>query len=106
MPCDFILKCARGRLALAVLLGGLALPAPAHADARVCIVSSDLVRLALPLTRVSQRLAAGEPITIVAIGSSSTAGAGASSPAASYPSKLAVELMRHFPSSHLRYVSK
>ena len=38
-----------------------------------------------------------EPIIIVAIGSSSTAGAGASSSAASYPSRLAVELTQRFP---------
>ena len=35
-------------------------------------------------------------IKIVAIGSSSTAGAGASSPAASYPSRLEAELTQHF----------
>jgi len=43
------------------------------------------------------RLGSGQPLTIVAIGSSSTAGAGASSPAASYPSRLAVELQQRFP---------
>jgi acyl-CoA thioesterase I len=43
------------------------------------------------------RLAAGDPITIVAIGSSSTAGAGASSPDHSYPSQLAIDLQRLFP---------
>ena len=50
-----------------------------------------------PLLRTARRLASGEPLTIVAIGSSSTAGAGASSPDASYPSRLAVELKQHFP---------
>ena len=46
---------------------------------------------------MSQRLDNGEPITIVAIGSSSTAGAGASSPAANYPSRLQAELKQRFP---------
>jgi acyl-CoA thioesterase I len=50
-----------------------------------------------PLARTARRLASGEPLTIVAIGSSSTAGAGASSPDASYPSRLGVELKQHFP---------
>ena len=50
-----------------------------------------------PLIRTARRLAGGEPLTIVAIGSSSTAGAGASSPDASYPSRLAVELKQRFP---------
>jgi lysophospholipase L1-like esterase len=71
------------------------LPAAALADP-ACNNPSDLARLASPLTRVSHRLVSGEPITIVAIGSSSTAGAGASSPAASYPSRLQVELKGHF----------
>jgi lysophospholipase L1-like esterase len=56
-----------------------------------------MIRLTNPLMRLSQKLASGAPITIVAIGSSSTAGAGASSPAASYPSRLATELQQHFP---------
>jgi lysophospholipase L1-like esterase len=46
---------------------------------------------------VARRLAGGQPLTIVAIGSSSTAGAGASSPAANYPSRLKVDLSRRFP---------
>ncbi len=62
-----------------------------------CDAPLDVIRLVHPLKRFSQRLAANEPITIVAIGSSSTAGAGASSPAANYPSRLAVELQQRFP---------
>jgi lysophospholipase L1-like esterase len=46
---------------------------------------------------MARRLASGEPITIVAIGSSSTAGAGASSPAATYPSRLEADLRTRFP---------
>jgi lysophospholipase L1-like esterase len=46
---------------------------------------------------VGERLAARESIKIVAIGSTSTAGAGASSPAASYPNRLAVELGKLYP---------
>ena len=43
---------------------------------------------------------------IVAIGSSSTYGAGASSPAASYPSRLAVELKQHFPSRDITVLNR
>src|SRR5262245_34196569 len=53
-----------------------------------CAVASDLMRLDLPLTRVAQRLGNGDPVKIIAIGSSSTAGTGASSRAFSYPSRL------------------
>ena len=86
-------------VAVAALLAGLALPLPARAEAQApsCDTPLDLVRLANPLTRLTQKLAGGDPITIVAIGSSSTAGAGASSPAATYPSQLLVKLKRHFP---------
>ncbi len=62
-----------------------------------CDAPLDVVRLAHPLTHFAQKLAANEPITIVAVGSSSTAGAGASSPDANYPSRLAVELKQRFP---------
>jgi acyl-CoA thioesterase I len=91
-------------LLLAALLGGLALPAQARAP--VCNASLDLVRLANPLPRLAARLAASQPITIVAIGSSSTAGAGASSPAASYPSRLADELSQHFPRHQFTMINR
>jgi lysophospholipase L1-like esterase len=63
-----------------------------------CNAPADLVRLVNPLKRVAQRIADGQALTIVAIGSSSTAGAGASSPAMNYPSRLAVELQAIYPS--------
>jgi acyl-CoA thioesterase-1 len=53
--------------------------------------------LGLPLPHIAHRVAARLPIKIVAVGSSSTAGAGASSSAASYPSRLEVELKARFP---------
>jgi acyl-CoA thioesterase-1 len=69
----------------------------AAAPAASCNAPADLVRLVNPLKRVAQRIAAGQPLTIVAIGSSSTAGAGASSPAMNYPSRLALELQAMYP---------
>ena len=86
-------------LPAAVLLG-MMLPVRAQTPASGCSVSLDQVRLANPLARFAHKLVSGEPITIIAIGSSSTAGAGASSAAASYPNRLAVELKQHFP-NHL-----
>ena len=62
-----------------------------------CSAPASLARLDRALDRTTRRLAAGEPITIVAIGSSSTAGAGASSPDHSYPSQLALDLQQLFP---------
>jgi len=82
-----------GSFAVAIVLGISMTP-----SAKPCVVPADLARLDLPLKRTSRRLADGKPITIVAVGSSSTAGVGASSPAATYPSRLAVELAQRFPS--------
>ncbi|MGB6913888.1 MAG: GDSL-type esterase/lipase family protein [Pseudolabrys sp.] len=82
------------------------LPARAEAPVSGCNVSLDQVRLANPLSRFAQRLASEEPITIVAIGSSSTAGAGASSAAASYPNRLAIELKQHFPNHSITVINR
>src|SRR4029453_9029501 len=72
-----------------------ATPAVSHSAA--CTVAIDQVRFDLPLPRTAQLLVSGLPIKIVALGSSSTYGAGASPPAACYPSRLAEELVRRFP---------
>jgi acyl-CoA thioesterase I len=93
-------------LLLAAVLGGLALPARAQAPALDCNVSPDQVRLADPLPRFAHRLAAGQPITVVAVGSSSTAGAGASSPAANYPSRLEVELKERFTGHRITVLNR
>ena len=71
--------------------------APAQSAPESCSVASDLARLDRPLSRVAQRLAGGEPVKIIAIGSSSTSGSGASSSAFYYPSRLEVELKARFP---------
>ncbi len=68
------------------------IPAPV-----ACSAPAEFARFDRPLLRTMARLSSGEPLTVVAIGSSSTAGAGVSSPAATYPSRLAVELKQHFP---------
>src|SRR5215813_5434414 len=85
----------------AFALGGLfaVAPTPVAADASAprCLAPADLTRLDLQLKRTARRLASRQLIVIVALGSSSTAGAGASSDAATYPSRLMVELAQRFP---------
>jgi lysophospholipase L1-like esterase len=71
-----------------------------------CSAPGDLARLDHPLTRMAHRVAGGQPVTIVAVGSSSTAGAGASSPAMSYPSRLAVELKALFPRTDITVINR
>jgi acyl-CoA thioesterase I len=72
-----------------------ATPAATHSAA--CVVATDQVRLDFALPRTARLLVSGLPVKIVAFGSSSTYGAGASTSAASYPSRLAEELARRFP---------
>ena len=66
-----------------------------------CAAPAELLHLANPLARFGRRLIGGQPLKIIAIGSSSTAGAGASSPDRSYPSQLAVELRALFPKTEI-----
>jgi lysophospholipase L1-like esterase len=90
---------AKRPIAVAAVIAAVALPFAARGEtaAPTCDAPFSMIRFTNPLVRVAQRLKSGEPITIVAIGSSSTAGFGASSSAASYPSRLAVELTQRFP---------
>lgn len=63
------------------------------------------MRFDAPLPKLSAALAAGEPVQIVALGSSSTQGIGASSPKASYPVRLQAELQQLFPKSAITVVN-
>jgi hypothetical protein len=71
-----------------------------------CVVPPGFARFDTPLKRVAGRISAHQPLTIVAIGSSSTFGAGASSPAMSYPSRLAVELRALLPRSSITVINR
>ncbi len=71
-----------------------------------CTVLLDKARFDMPLTRVARRLAAGLPVKIVALGSSSTYGAGASTSAASYPSRLAEELAWRLPGHDITVLNR
>src|SRR6516225_11247384 len=79
---------------------------PGGAVGVACVAPTELVHFEQPLVHTMRRLANGQPLTIVAIGSSSTAGAGASSPDASYPSRLAVELRMRFPGRDITVLNR
>ena len=81
-------------------------PSSQPAAPAACAVTIEQVRFGHPLPRIARRLAAGKPLKIVAIGSSSTFGAGASSSAASYPSRLAEELSRRFPDNEITVLNR
>jgi lysophospholipase L1-like esterase len=92
--------------ASAFALGVVLLPAASFAQTPACSSPPDLKRLDQPLRHVAQRIVARQPITIVAVGSSSTAGAGATSSAASYPSRLEVELKQRFPHLPIKVLNR
>ena len=93
-------------IAVAALVATVTLPIAARAEQPSCNVQRDFVRFAVPLPHVGHKLTTGQPIIIVAIGSSSTAGAGASSPAATYPSRLQVELSQRFPGHSITVINR
>lgn len=78
----------------------------APAEPPACAAPDDMTRLMNPLARTGRRLASGEPVKIVAIGSSSTAGAGASGPDKSYPAQLAVALEARFPAQPIAVLNR
>ena len=82
-----------------------AVVAPALSPA-ACFLAPRQARFDYPLPRTARRLAAGQPIKIVALGSSSTVGLGATSSSASYPSRLAVELAARFPESNITVLNR
>src|SRR5215468_5989723 len=106
MPGPFLTRQTLTRLLAAFLACGLTPALAGEQSARVCKAPNELIRLTKALSRTARRLSHGEPLTIVTIGSSSTAGAGASSPAASYPSRLEVELQAEFPSSVIKVINR
>jgi lysophospholipase L1-like esterase len=87
----------------AALLFVLAAPAAAETD---CAAPAALTRLEAPLPRTAARIRAGEPLRIVAIGSSSTAGFGASAPGKAYPPLLAAELRRRLPGQKVEVLNR
>jgi lysophospholipase L1-like esterase len=58
------------------------------------------------LPHVASKLAANEPVVIVAFGSSSTAGYGSTSPEFTYPNRLAGQLHRHYPAADITVVNR
>jgi lysophospholipase L1-like esterase len=93
----------------AAALGAMTLvdPAPAQTSESAGPVCS-LAGFALDqtLTRTRFQLTHGRTLTIVAIGSSSTEGIGASSPGASYPSRLEALLDTRFPGVAIRVLNR
>lgn len=110
---------AQGRAAVRWVFG--VTPGVHHARARVgelapaifsdtaasaaCPIPDDLSPDFHPLTRTRARLRSGANVTIVAIGSSSTAGYGASSSTMTYPAQLARMLAARYPAQTIDVIN-
>jgi lysophospholipase L1-like esterase len=71
----------------------------------ICATPPVLSAIDTTLDRTASRIEARRRVTIVAMGSSSTQGVGASSPATSYPSRLEQELADRFPGVDIRVIN-
>jgi lysophospholipase L1-like esterase len=90
-------------LLLALMLGAAHAQNTARLD---CSAPAELTRLGEPLFRVAYRLSRSEGLTILAFGSSSTAGYGASTPDKTYPARLESELRRLLPDVPIRVINR
>jgi lysophospholipase L1-like esterase len=84
-------------------------PTAAYADDAArpdCSAPIELTRLGEPLFRVAYRLSRNEALTILAFGSSSTAGFGASADDKTYPARLEAELRRLMPGVPIRVINR
>ncbi len=71
-----------------------------------CLSPKGVVKSMGSLPHVAGKLAAGQPVVIIAFGSSSTDGYGASSPEFKYPNRLAAQLRRQYPTADITVVNR
>jgi lysophospholipase L1-like esterase len=92
-------------LAAAIALGAGGAAAdeakPAH-----CTAPAALTTIGPTLVHAASRIEHAKPLTIVAVGSSSTQGVGASAPALNYPGRLEAELRNRVPGADIRVVNR
>lgn len=87
---------------MATLCVAAAVPASAGGG---CTAPADLVNLGAPLPKLLTAVRTDGPVRIVALGSSSTWGAGASSRAHSYPARLERELKAIWPKNDVQVIN-
>ena len=83
--------------AAATLMLLAAVSAEASQMAPDCAAPQEITRFAVRLPNTARAIRSGQALVIVAIGSSSTRGMGASDPAHTYPAQLAEELRARWP---------
>ena len=71
-----------------------------------CLAPKGGARKMGSLPHVASKLAAGEPVVIIAFGSSSTSGYGSTSPEFTYPNRLAAQLHRQYPTADITVINR
>ena len=71
-----------------------------------CLAPKGVSKSMGSLPHVASKLAAGQPVVIIAFGSSSTAGFGATSPEFNYPNRLAGQLRRQYPTADITVINR
>src|SRR3984893_9608057 len=103
----FLIACLAAGCAAALAATGLAsAELQGVVSAPNCAAPPALSVIDAALDRSAARIDRGQPLIIVAMGSSSTKGTGASSPAMSYPSRLEAELRARFPKVEIRVLNR
>lgn len=104
------LRFASGFATATVLFFSSGLTSYAQSPARpvnpACTAPQEFSRLGHTLARTARALVSGKQLTIVALGSSSTAGAGATAPGNTYPSRLEAELKAQFPQAPIKVLNR
>src|SRR5215471_17486455 len=106
------MSCAVARALSATLILALsavvstAAERPGMAGKPECMVSAAALSAGHWFPRTAARIEQGKPLTIVAVGSSSTFGVGASSSAAAYPARLEALLKERFPGASIKVLNR
>jgi acyl-CoA thioesterase I len=105
------LRSASARMSPAVLAAGFVLAfllasSIARSGTDPCSVPEELMQVDEKLPHLAERLRAGQPIRIVAVGGASTAGLAAGSSDLAYPHRLQEILTRWYPSSSITVVNR
>jgi hypothetical protein len=72
----------------------------------ICQVPDEILWDSSPLPHAAKQLKAERRLKIVALGSSSTLGMGASGPTAAYPARLEAILSQYFPAARIQVINK
>jgi acyl-CoA thioesterase-1 len=93
-------------MAIAAVAGLLGASAAGAQTQPSCSAPDSLMRLDRAIAHTAARVAEGRSLKIVALGSSSTAGVGATSPANSYPSRLEAALREQYPDMQIEVINR